>query len=188
MDSTPCRVGPASRTASIFAVEIFEHVSGGGGADVAEDIGAGRGDRHASLADHFKRNRMRGHADADQRTAGGHDVGNGCGARQEQGQGAGPEGVHQMRAAAEGNSLTRGCQHRILCDRPGDVHDDGIPRGALLGFKDAGDGGRVESIGAEAVDGFGGQSDESAGAKDLQQPERWQTCASSRIEVCAGQP
>ena len=58
-------------------------------------------------------------------------------------------------------------QHRILMDWAGDVHNDRIPRGALFGCENAGDGVGIESIGAEAVDGFGGQGDQAAGTKDL---------------------
>ena len=50
----------------------------------------------------------------------------------------------------------------------GDVDDEGVPGGALLGFEDFGDTAcGVEGVGAEAVDGFGGERDGVAGAEEV---------------------
>jgi len=58
-------------------------------------------------------------------------------------------------------------QHRVLVNGAGDVHDDGVPGGAPFGLEDARHGYGVEGIGAESVNGFGGQGDKASGAKNL---------------------
>ena len=149
-----------------FAVEILEHMCRGSGADMAEDIGAGRGDGNSGLANYLKRYRVGRHADADQRTARSDNIGNGFRAGKQQRQGSGPERFHQAahrRRILDDELL----QHRVFVNGAGNVHDDGIPGGALFGLKDARHGRRVKRIGAKSVDGFGGQGDETAGAKNL---------------------
>jgi hypothetical protein len=47
------------------------------------------------------------------------------------------------------------------------MNDDRVPRGTAFGGEDGGDGLRREGVGAEAVDGFGGEGDEAAGAQDF---------------------
>ena len=47
------------------------------------------------------------------------------------------------------------------------MDDKGIPGGALLGGEDFGDGLGREGVGAEAVDGFGGEGHCAVSAKDL---------------------
>ena len=47
----------------------------------------------------------------------------------------------------------------------GEVDDEGVPGGALLGGEDARDGLRVESIGSQAVDSLCGKGHEAAGAE-----------------------
>src|SRR5207245_1085415 len=54
--------------------------------------------------------------------------------------------------------------------RLGDVDDQRIVGGPALGAKDTGDGRGVESIGAEAIDGFGGKGDEAAAAQHTSGP------------------
>ena len=149
-----------------LAVKIFKHMGRSGGADVAEDIGARRGDRNSRLPDDFKRHRMCRHANANQRTTRRDDIGNSSRARQQERQGARPEGLHQS-VNHRRKFADQWLEHRILKDWPGNVHDDWVPGWALLGLKDAGDGSSIESIGAKAVYGFSGQGDESARAKDL---------------------
>lgn len=58
-------------------------------------------------------------------------------------------------------------QHGVAIGWAGDVDDDGVPCGTLLGSEDAGDGGGVEGVGAEAVDRLCRQGDEAAAAKDV---------------------
>ena len=166
MDSTPCCVRPCVENGVDAAVEVIEHVVGGGGADVAEDVGAGSSDGNSGLADEFKRDWVRGHAHADEWTAGGDGVGDGGGARQKQRERTGPEVVHEV-ADDRRQRGDQAIEHGVLVHGAGDVDDDGIPCGTLLGDKDAGHSVWVEGICAEAVDGFGGQGDESAGAKNL---------------------
>ena len=77
------------------AVEIVQDVSGGGWADVAEEIGAGRGHRDAGLSNEHERDRMRRHADADERAAGSDVVRDKRTARQQKRKWAGPERPHE---------------------------------------------------------------------------------------------
>ena len=83
-----------------------------------------------------------------------------------QSEGAGPEGGHEL-ARGLGDACDQAVEHAILLNRAGDVDNDRVPGGALLGGKDAGHGGGVEGIRAQPVDGFGGQGDEAAGAEDF---------------------
>ena len=53
-------------------------------------------------------------------------------------------------------------EHGVLGCGAGDVDDDGVPCRALLGGEDAGHGGGVEGVGAEAVDGLRGEGDQAA--------------------------
>ena len=71
-------------------------MGGVGGADVAEEVGAGRGYWDSSLADQLEGDGMRGHADADQRPSGGDGVRHGGGAGQKQRERAGPEGGDEL--------------------------------------------------------------------------------------------
>lgn len=147
-------------------VEIGEDVCGCGRADVAEEVGAGGGDGNAGLLDEREGDGMGGHADADEGTAGGDGIGHGGGAREEKSQGTGPEGAHEALGGV-GDVADEAKQGGIGRDGAGDVHDDGVPGGAVLGEEDALDGGRVEGVGAEAVDGLGGQGDETAIAEQV---------------------
>ena len=65
------------------AVEIVQDVSRGGWADAAEQVGAGRGHGDAGVSNEHERDRMRRHADTDERTAGSDVVGDKRTARQQ---------------------------------------------------------------------------------------------------------
>ena len=147
------------------AVEVVEHVLRGGGADVAEEVGAGRGDGEAGFADEREGDGMRGHADADERASGGDGVGHGGGTWQQQRERTGPEGGDEL-AGGVGNLCDEIAKHGVIGGFSGDVNDDWIPSGALLCGEDARDGGGIEGIGTEAVDRFSGQGDEAAAAQD----------------------
>ena len=148
------------------AIEVLEDMGGGRGAGAGESIGAGRGDGHTGLADQLEGNRMRWHANAHQGATGGDGVGDGGGARQQQGKRAGPEGLHET-ARGLGNLRDQAVEHGVVCDRAGEVDDDGVPRRALFGGEDAGHGGGVEGVGAQPVHGLSGESNEAPGAEDL---------------------
>ena len=85
------------------AVKVGEHVGGGGGAGVSEEVGAGSCDGQAGSFEQGESRRVRGDADTDERATGGDGVGNSRGARQEQGERAGPESFRQGRDAAGEN-------------------------------------------------------------------------------------
>ena len=149
-----------------FAVEIVEDVGRRCGADMAEDVGAGRRDRHSRGTNKFERNRMRGHPDSCERTARGDDVWDSRSARQQERQRPRPEGAYELLGSIRdirGNFE----EHRILIGRSRDVDDDGIPRGAMLGLEDAGDSFGIECVGSEAVYRLGGQGNQASAAKNL---------------------
>jgi len=63
--------------------------------------------------------------------------GDGGGARQQQGKRAGPEGLHET-ARGLGNLRDQAVEHGVVCDRAGEVDDDGVPRRALFGGRRCG--------------------------------------------------
>ena len=158
--------GPGVEDGVDAAVEIVEDVLSGGGTGVAEAVGAGRGEGHAGEGDEARGDGMSGHADADERAAGGDGIRHGCGARQQKGERAGPEGMHEAMCGG-GQSRNQIAEHGVLRGDAGDVDADGVPGGTALGLKDARDGGGVKRVCAEAVDGFRWEGDESAAAKDF---------------------
>ena len=115
-------------------VEVFEDVGGGGGAGAAEAVGAGGGDGDAGGFDEGEGDGVGGHADAYEGAPGGDVVGDACGARQEEGERAGPEG------GDEAFGLWRDDGDLIEHGAVADVDDDGVPAGALFGGEDAGYG------------------------------------------------
>ncbi len=147
------------------AVKISKNVISRGGAGVPEQVGAGRCDRDACATDQRKRDWMGRHADADKGAAGGDNIGHGGASRQQQRKGSGPEGLHET-----------ACRIWNLRDQPGkhgfvgDVHDNRIPKRALLGDKDSVNRRAVECIGAEAIDGLGGHGNQAPGLQDGSRP------------------
>ncbi len=143
------------------AVEVGEDVGRGGGADVAETVGGGRGERAACGGDEGAGDRMGGHADADEFPACGDRLRKARMAGQEERERAGPEGVHE--GLRDGADVTDdGREH----GRIGDVDDDRIPVGAVFGDEDRLDGGGVECVGGKAVDGLSGHGDEATVTED----------------------
>ena len=144
-----------------FAVQVFKDVIRGGGADMAEDVCAGGGYWNAGLAYELEGDGMGRHSDPDKMPAGGNNVGNGGAARQEECERAGPEGAYEV-CGSWRHVRHQLLEHWVLAQRTGDVHNDGVPGGTLLGCEDAGDSVRVERVGAQAVDGLCGQGNEAA--------------------------
>lgn len=155
-----CRAGIENGIDAV--VEVLENVRGGGGADVAEAIGAGRGERNAGAADEFERDRMPGHADTDQGARCCDDIRDARGARQQQRERARPKGVDEdLRDRRDGRD--DGLGHGRIAD----VDDERIPVWALLGEKDFGDSVGIEGICGESVDGFRGHGHSASGAQNL---------------------
>ncbi len=147
------------------ANEVVEDVVGGRGAGVAEAIGAGRGDGDAGGAEELKCGGMSGDANADEGAAGGYGVRDGGSFGQKHGERAGPEGAGELLDALAELGGNGGYAVEIV--EAGDVDDERVPGGPLLGGEDAGHGFCGECVGAEAVDGFGGEGDEAAGAEEI---------------------
>ena len=80
--------------------------------------------------------------------------------RQDQRERTGPEGGGEF-AHCFGDFFRHDCDGFQIAAR-GDVDDERIEGRALLGGEDLGDGGRVEGIRGEAIDGFGRQGDDFA--------------------------
>jgi len=108
------------------AIEIFEHMLGSGGADVGEEVGAGCGNGNTGLTNQFEGDRVCGHADANQGTAGGDGVRHCGGTRQQKSERTGPE---CMGEAVHNGRDVRGeiFEHGIVEDRTRDVNNDGVP-------------------------------------------------------------
>ena len=137
------------------AVEIFEHMRGGRGTGVAEGVGAGRGDGNARSPDQFESHRVRGHAHADQRAAGGDASGTAAERGSSSVSGPGQNAAMSLRAFS-GMAVTSCSSIGFVgFDRPGNVHDHRVPRRPLLGGEDARHGCGIKRVGAQAVDGFG---------------------------------
>src|SRR5208282_1393737 len=140
-------------------------VLGGGRRKFGEAVGAGCCDGNAGGADEGKRDRVRGHPETDGGKAGGDDVGN-CRLLFEllfehQRQRAGPESAGQT-AGDFWPVRDQPLRHFYGC------YVDNKRASARSAFHsvDAGYSFGVEGVGAETVDGFGGEGDEPAGAKE----------------------
>ncbi len=92
------------------------------------------------------------------RDEGGHR----CPPRKNEGEGARPEalGEHGYAGVCLPRASPAGDAADVL--RPRDVDDEGIEGGARLHLEHAGHRRRVEGIGAQAVDGLGGEGDDAA--------------------------
>ena len=109
---------------------------------------------------------MRGHANADELAPGGHSRGNCRLLRQQDGQRARPELIHEridflLHVSGSANRNLR--QHVAV----GDVDDHGIPGGPLLGEKNLLHGGWIERIRAQAIDRLRWKRHGTAGANDF---------------------
>jgi hypothetical protein len=106
------------------------------------------------------RDRMRRAAQADRVLAARHPGGDARGALKDQRQRAGPEGVDQLPRLYR-NRI--GPVSQVGAGRQ--VHDHRMIMRAALGPIDAGYGRRILGIRAQAIHGFGGESDQAAGCK-----------------------
>ena len=145
-------------------VEVCEDVGGSRGADVAEGVGAGGGDGKTGEAKEAEGYRVGGNTDAYEGASGGDSVRDACAAWKKEGERAGPEGADEgVDAGCQGEGDLSECRK---LRRVGDVDDERVPGGALLGDEDAGYGVGVESVGAKAVDGFRGEGYGFSGSQD----------------------
>jgi adenylate cyclase class 2 len=138
-------------------------VGGGSGTGVSETVSAGSGDRKGGSLKERSGDGVRGNADADERAGGCDGIWDRCGAWEKQSKWAGPEGGSEIGDAR--CKMLRDCGdcRELVVGR--DVNDEWVPGWALLGGEDSGDGGGIKSVGAEAVDSFGWESDQAAFAE-----------------------
>ena len=137
------------------------------GAHVAEGVRARRGHGRAGRRDERVGRGVRRDPDADGVEAGGHEVGHLRAAGEHEGERAGPE------ARGEGaHARVVGRRDPAEVGRVREVHDERVERRAGLHLEDAGHRPRVEGVGAEAVDGLGGEGHEPAPAQDARPPPR----------------
>ncbi len=127
-----------------------------------EKVGTGRCNRDPGAPDKRKRHRVSRHADADQRPAGGHRIGNRCRATQQKRERSRPKGFHQAP-----RSFRDVEDEPVEHDFVRNVNDDRVPRGPLLGHKDLRHCGGIQRIRSKPVHGFSGQCDQAAIAQNL---------------------
>ena len=153
--------GPAVEHEVHRAAEELRDVGGRGGAHVAEGVRARRGHRGAGRRDERVGRGVRRDPDADGVEAGGHEVGHLRAAGDDQRERAGPEARGE---GAHARVVGRRDPSQVSSAR--EVHDERVERRAGLHLEDAGHRPRVEGVGAEAVDGLGGEGHEPAPAQD----------------------
>ena len=154
--------GPTVEKKGSLLTEGVADVLRGGGGEVGEAIGAGSGDREIGGAKKGEGNGVAGDAQANGREASGDFVGNDGLFGDDKGKGAGPILVGET----VGYIGPVGGKFAGLINGS-DVDDKGAGGRTLFERVDLADGGGIESVGAEAVDGFGGEDHESAGTKDF---------------------
>lgn len=136
-------------------------MGGGGRADAAEAIGGGRGEsttiRAGEGGEQFQRQRMIGHAQADRVLPAGDGIRHLRLALENQCERPRPEGGGELLRL--GRHLARPARH---VRGGGQMDDKRVVGRAALGGEDLGHGGRIGGVGAEAVDGLGGESDQPA--------------------------
>lgn len=139
-------------------VEGEGDVLGGGGGDGAGEVGTGADEGAAELAEQFEGERVIGAAHGDVGAACGDDAWDDVGLGEDEGEGAWPEvfGEDAGLLGPMGDDLAG---HGFV----GDVDDEGVLGRAAFEIEDAADGCFVGGVGAEAVDGFGGEGDDAAG-------------------------
>ena len=159
--------GPAIEQQIDAAVEILQYMLRGGGAGVAEAIGAGRRDGKVGRRDKRKRDGMRRHANADELAPGSHSRGHCRLLRQQDGQRAGPELVHEridflLRVSRHAKfatfaNISRSAMWTIMGSQAGRC----LARKILLHC------GWIERVCAQAVDSFRRKRHGAAGANDF---------------------
>ena len=133
---------------------------GGGWGEGIGRVCAGRGQGEPAFADDGLHDGMEGPANADGGSAGGDDVGDAFAARDDEGEGAGPEGAGE--ACGEWGPFAGTGEGEVGA---GDMDDDGVVGGALLDGEDLADGVGIPCIGGEAIDGLGGEGDDMTAAQ-----------------------
>jgi hypothetical protein len=132
---------------------------------------------------------MVGHAEAEARQAGAGEIADAAALRQRQDQGerTRPERLRESFGDPREHALAPGLGH------VGDMGDQRIEAWAALGRVNPRHGARIDGVGAEAIDGFGGKGDEAAGAQDFRSRRQalgvgGQPSGHAVFDLCHGTP
>ena len=147
------------------AAEFLHHGRGGGGRNAAKAVGAGRGNGAAELFANGPENRVGALANGDSGQPAGDEIGHVGMLRQNKRQRPGPEGVGEF--VDRFRDVLGHDGHVFEVAARGDVDDERIERWPLLGGKNLSHSIGVEGICGQAVNGFGRQGDDFAGAQQL---------------------
>ena len=139
------------------AAQIVHHMPGLGGAGMPEPVRGRRRDGQPGRLEKRLGDRMRGHAHGHRVQSGGHLRRKRVAPRQEQRQRTRPEPPAERFHG--GWDLRR---HGSNIRDGGKVHDQRIRRRPALRLENPADGGRVEGVRAQAVDGLGRERDQPA--------------------------
>jgi len=143
-------------------------VRGGGGADVAKEIGAGRCHRNSAPANQLQRHRMRRHAHATRGRPAVTVIGHGGGTRQQKRQRPRPEGRYQLTRRL---GKLHGTRPSSIVSSASAQSPGPMPDVALAAKIAAQPPSRVQRISRRGtVVRFGGKRHEPAGAQNLPRP------------------
>ncbi len=131
-------------------LQVIFDVLRGGGADVAEWIGAWSGESPLAQADDFLKQGVGRHSYGDTGKSCGYEVGNVRPLGEDQGEWTGPEGF------GEEQGLGGGHGYFMQLAQTGDMDDERIMVGTSFGRKNRFAGGDIERICGESVNGFRG--------------------------------
>lgn len=141
-----------------FAAQFIDHRLGGSGAKATEAVGTGGGE--GELFAGREHDFVSAHADRNGGESAGDEVWDFGLFWEDEGEGAGPEGFGEL--ADHGVEFLGDFGDEVNVFFATDVDDERIESGAFFDFENLGHRLRVEGMGGEAVDGFGGHSDEFA--------------------------
>jgi hypothetical protein len=146
--------GPAVQHQGHALTQFLAHVLGGGGTDAAEAVGRGGGDAGAEGLEELEGEGVVGHPQAHGVLAAGDDVRHLVAALEDQGERSGPEGAGERDGflGNAGGPVRQGLG-------VGQMDDQRVVGRTPFGGEDLGRGLRVEGVGAQAIDGLGGQGD-----------------------------
>ena len=133
-----------------FAIQVLQHRLPSGCAGRAGAIGAGGGDRQASMLQQLESDWMGGNPDSDRRESSGHTIGDAIGFGKNQRHRAGTEFFPKSyRAVGDGS----GQQMHIV--QASDMNNQRVVAGSSFGLEDLLDSRRIESVGTQTENSFG---------------------------------
>ncbi len=136
--------------------QVRTHMRRGGGTHMLGSVGAGGGQGPAEGPEEHEGQGMVGHPQRHRGPPGRDRIRHLGPPRQHQGEGPGPERLHE----AQGGGRQR-CDEILGHLDPGDMEDERVGRRTALGREDAGQGGGVQGVRAQAVHRFRGEGHEA---------------------------